>query len=141
MLCWSLVTRTCVQAIAGKDLSVEVNRVSWSPERDFIGKCCKTFFFFYFVVLLLVCNINLFFSGVAFSKHLIHLYVYQEPNVLQPRLEACWDQILIWFYYKVFVISDQCLCFITDWCSCWWRKWLGIFSSRQRAVLCNLWGW
>ncbi|TKY72557.1 Topless-related protein 2 [Spatholobus suberectus] len=49
------------QAAILKDSSISINRVSWSADGNFIG--------------------------VAFTKHLIHLYVYQAPNDLQQRLE------------------------------------------------------
>ncbi|XP_057415729.1 topless-related protein 2 [Lotus japonicus] len=49
------------QAAIVKDSSMSVNRVSWSPEGNLIG--------------------------VAFSKHLIHLYAYQGPNDLRQNLE------------------------------------------------------
>ncbi|OIV95906.1 hypothetical protein TanjilG_27010 [Lupinus angustifolius] len=50
------------QALTMKDLSISVNRVSWSPDGNFIG--------------------------IAFTKHLIHLYAYQALNDLQQHLEA-----------------------------------------------------
>ncbi|KAL2341729.1 hypothetical protein Fmac_009669 [Flemingia macrophylla] len=49
------------QAAFVKDSSISVSRVSWSADGNFIG--------------------------VAFTKHLIHLYAYQAPNDLQQRLE------------------------------------------------------
>lgn len=49
------------QAAFLKDSSISVSRVSWSADGNFIG--------------------------VAFTKHLIHLYAYQAPNDLQQRLE------------------------------------------------------
>ncbi|KAF1882284.1 hypothetical protein Lal_00038930 [Lupinus albus] len=52
---------TLFQALTVKDLSISVNRVAWSPDGNFIG--------------------------VAFTKHLIHLYAYQALNDLQQHLE------------------------------------------------------
>ncbi|KAK7329494.1 hypothetical protein VNO77_23664 [Canavalia gladiata] len=49
------------QAVIMKDSSISISRVSWSADGNFIG--------------------------VAFTKHLIHLYAYQAPNDLQQRLE------------------------------------------------------
>ncbi|XP_052190160.1 topless-related protein 2-like isoform X2 [Diospyros lotus] len=48
-------------ATVSKDLSVSVNRVAWSPEGSFIG--------------------------IAFSKHLIHLYAHQAPHTLRQHIE------------------------------------------------------
>ncbi|XP_052199318.1 topless-related protein 3 [Diospyros lotus] len=50
-----------LQASTGKDASVSVNRVTWSPDGNFIG--------------------------AAFSKHLIHLYTYIGPNDLRQHVE------------------------------------------------------
>ncbi|GKA96092.1 topless-related protein 3-like protein, partial [Tanacetum coccineum] len=52
------------QASYGKDAPMSVNRVRWSPDGLFIG--------------------------VAFNKHLIHVYSYLAPNDLRQRLEV-WD--------------------------------------------------
>ncbi|XP_058727949.1 protein TPR1-like [Vicia villosa] len=49
------------QAASLKELMISVNRVSWSPDASFIG--------------------------IAFAKHLVHLYSYQVPNGLQQQLE------------------------------------------------------
>ncbi|XP_061369331.1 topless-related protein 2-like isoform X1 [Gastrolobium bilobum] len=49
------------QAAIGKDSSISISRISWSPDGNFIG--------------------------VAFTKHLIHLYAYQVPSDLQQCLE------------------------------------------------------
>jgi WD40 repeat protein len=49
------------QAAIVKDSSISVNRVSWSPDGNLIG--------------------------VAFTKHLIHLYAYQGPNDLRQQWE------------------------------------------------------
>ncbi|KAE9610024.1 putative transcription factor WD40-like family [Lupinus albus] len=49
------------QASVVKDSPISVSRVSWSPDGNFIG--------------------------VAFSRHLIHLYAYQGPNDLRHHLE------------------------------------------------------
>ncbi|KAH9683623.1 Topless-related protein 2 [Citrus sinensis] len=52
-----------LQAAIVKDSSISVSRVAWSPDGNFIG--------------------------VAFTKHLIHLYTYQGSNDLCQSLEAC----------------------------------------------------
>ncbi|CAI8590152.1 unnamed protein product [Vicia faba] len=49
------------QAASFKEVMISVNRVSWSPDASFIG--------------------------IAFAKHLVHLYTYQVPNGLQQQLE------------------------------------------------------
>ncbi|MCH94819.1 topless-related protein 2-like, partial [Trifolium medium] len=46
-----------------KDASISVTRVSWSPDGNLLG--------------------------VAFTKHLIHLYGYHGSNDLRQTLEAC----------------------------------------------------
>ncbi|XP_009338217.2 topless-related protein 3 isoform X1 [Pyrus x bretschneideri] len=50
------------QATVGKDIPVSVSRVTWSQDGSFVG--------------------------VAFTKHLIHLYVYTGPNDLRQHLEV-----------------------------------------------------
>ncbi|TQD69488.1 hypothetical protein C1H46_044979 [Malus baccata] len=50
------------QATIGKDTPVSVSRVTWSQDGSFVG--------------------------VAFTKHLIHLYVYTGPNDLRQHLEV-----------------------------------------------------
>lgn len=50
------------QASFAKDAPMSVNRVKWSPDGNIIG--------------------------VAFSKHLIHLYAYGAPNDLRQQLEV-----------------------------------------------------
>ncbi|CAL0306858.1 unnamed protein product [Lupinus luteus] len=49
------------QAAIVKESSISISRISWSPDGHFIG--------------------------VAFSKHLVHLYAYQGPNDLRQNLE------------------------------------------------------
>ncbi|VAH75685.1 unnamed protein product [Triticum turgidum subsp. durum] len=49
------------QSVLAKDSSMPINRVTWSPDGDLIG--------------------------VAFAKHLIHLYAYQQPNEARQVLE------------------------------------------------------
>ncbi|KAM3348659.1 hypothetical protein ACQJBY_022117 [Aegilops geniculata] len=49
------------QSVLAKDSSMHINRVTWSPDGDLIG--------------------------VAFAKHLIHLYAYQQPNEARQVLE------------------------------------------------------
>ncbi|XAR57038.1 hypothetical protein NMG60_11025039 [Bertholletia excelsa] len=50
------------QATMVKDSSASVSRVTWSPDGNFIG--------------------------IAFTKHLIHLYAYQTPNNLRQHIEV-----------------------------------------------------
>jgi hypothetical protein len=51
------------QSAMAKDSSMSINQVTWSPDGDLIG--------------------------VAFTKHLIHLHAYQEPNEIRQVLEVC----------------------------------------------------
>ncbi|KAK7246353.1 hypothetical protein RIF29_41220 [Crotalaria pallida] len=73
------------QALTVKDLSISVNRVSWSPDGNFIG--------------------------VAFTKHLIHLYAYQALNDLQQHLEI--DAHVGGVNDLAFSHTHQQLCIIT----------------------------
>ncbi|XP_057429442.1 topless-related protein 2-like [Lotus japonicus] len=73
------------QAAIVKDSSISVNRVSWSPDGNFIG--------------------------VAFTKHLIHLYTYQAPNDLQQRLEI--DAHVGSVNDLVFSYPNKQLCIVT----------------------------
>ncbi|KAG4911286.1 hypothetical protein JHK87_057402 [Glycine soja] len=50
------------QAAAVKDAPISVSRVTWSPDGSFVG--------------------------IAFTKHLIHLYAYTGPNELTQRIEV-----------------------------------------------------
>lgn len=52
---------TQFQSAVAKDSSMSINRVTWSPDGDLIG--------------------------VAFTKHLIHLHAYQQPNETRQALE------------------------------------------------------
>ncbi|XP_061989928.1 topless-related protein 2 [Rosa rugosa] len=59
---WEMTTCSLTfQAAIVKDSSMSVNRVSWSPDGNLIG--------------------------VAFTKHLVHLYAYQGSNDLRQHLE------------------------------------------------------
>ncbi|KAF7805076.1 topless-related protein 3-like [Senna tora] len=59
---WEMSTCSLAfQAAVVKDAPISVSRVTWSPEANFVG--------------------------VAFTKHLIHLYSYTSPNELTQRLE------------------------------------------------------
>ncbi|KAK6288587.1 hypothetical protein POUND7_000128 [Theobroma cacao] len=59
---WEMSTCSMTfQALMVNDATISVSRVTWSPDGSFVG--------------------------VAFSKHLIHLYAYPGPNDLIPRLE------------------------------------------------------
>ncbi|XP_006644007.1 protein TPR1 isoform X1 [Oryza brachyantha] len=49
------------QSVVAKDSNISINRVAWSPDGDLIG--------------------------VAFTKHLIHLHAYQQPNETRQVLE------------------------------------------------------
>jgi len=78
-----------IQTTILKDPSVSISRVAWGGGGDFIGKYAlrklgSSLFHNWWLILKLF-----FFSGVAYTKHLIHLYVYQAPNHLRPLLEAC----------------------------------------------------
>ncbi|KAJ1443545.1 WD40/YVTN repeat-like-containing domain superfamily [Sesbania bispinosa] len=73
------------QATIVKDSSISVNRVSWSPDENFIG--------------------------VAFTKHLIHLYSYQAPNDLQQCLEI--DAHVGGVNDLAFLYPNKQLCIVT----------------------------
>ncbi|XP_061349149.1 topless-related protein 2 [Gastrolobium bilobum] len=73
------------QAVIAKDSSIAVNRVSWSPNGNFIG--------------------------VAFTKHLVHLYAYQRPNDLHQNLEI--DAHIGGVNDLAFSCPDKRLCIIT----------------------------
>ncbi|XP_019440603.1 PREDICTED: topless-related protein 3-like [Lupinus angustifolius] len=59
---WDKTNCLPFQAAAAKDAPISVSRVSWSPDGNFVG--------------------------VAFTKHLIHLYAYTAPNELAQRIEV-----------------------------------------------------
>ncbi|KAK7824782.1 topless-related protein 2 [Quercus suber] len=63
------VIEISLQAAFARDSSISVSRVSWSPDGNLIG--------------------------VAFTKHLVHLFAYQGPNDLRQHLEACFNSFLI----------------------------------------------
>ncbi|KAK7264670.1 hypothetical protein RJT34_32280 [Clitoria ternatea] len=73
------------QATIVKDPSISVSRVTWSPDGDFFG--------------------------VAFTKHLVHLYVYRGTNDLQQNLEI--DAHVGGVNDLAFSCRDKQLCIVT----------------------------
>ncbi|KAH7513409.1 hypothetical protein FEM48_Zijuj12G0196900 [Ziziphus jujuba var. spinosa] len=65
--CIGMLTGSLLQALIVKDSSISVSRVSWSPDGNLIG--------------------------VAFSKHLIHLYANQGLHDLRQHLEASFNAL------------------------------------------------
>ena len=68
------------------DIAISVSRVTWSPDGNFVGVCLLdrllTFSLHMFVLIAFLA------AGVAFSKHLVHLYAYPVSNDLIQRLEV-----------------------------------------------------
>ncbi|KAI9122848.1 hypothetical protein K1719_005737 [Acacia pycnantha] len=73
------------QAAFVKDSAISVSRVSWSPDGNFLG--------------------------VAFTKHLVHLYAYQGPNDLRQHLEI--DAHTGGVYDLAFSYPNKQLCMVT----------------------------
>ncbi|CAN8265297.1 unnamed protein product [Cochlearia groenlandica] len=69
------------QALA-KETQISVTRVAWSPDGNFIGKFPITLWvFIWSLVSVSYC------SGVAYTKHLIHLYAFSGPNDIRQHTE------------------------------------------------------
>ncbi|XP_004495685.1 topless-related protein 3-like isoform X2 [Cicer arietinum] len=73
------------QAAAVKDAPISVSRVTWSPDGNFVG--------------------------VAFTKHLIHLYAYTGSNELVPRIEV--DAHVGGVNDLAFALPNKQLCIVT----------------------------
>ncbi|CAH8330816.1 unnamed protein product [Eruca vesicaria subsp. sativa] len=63
---------------------MSVTRVAWSPDGNFIGK----FRFMHCEILIGLWSQSLFNAGVAYKKHLIHLYAFSGPNDLRQHAEV-----------------------------------------------------
>ncbi|KAF7837781.1 topless-related protein 2 [Senna tora] len=90
------------QAAIVKDSSISVSRVSWSPDGNFIG--------------------------VAFTKHLIHLYAYQGSNDLRQHLEI--DAHIGVVYDLAFSYPNKQLCIVT----CGDDKLIKVWDSSGRKL-------
>ncbi|XP_058077196.1 protein TPR1 isoform X2 [Magnolia sinica] len=82
------------QAAIGKDPSISISRVTWSPDGSLMGMCplysgLGRVLLIFMYILLMKTNEHSYFlvSGIAFTKHLIHLYAYQGTNDLRQHLE------------------------------------------------------
>ena len=66
---------------------MSVTRVAWSPDGNFIGK----FRFMHCGILIGLWSLSLSLflcAGVAYTKHLIHLYAFSGPNELRQHAEV-----------------------------------------------------
>jgi len=80
-------------AAAAKDAPISVSRVTWSPDGSFVGTkhyVSKTIFEAVSKYLT-----GCFSVGIAFTKHLIHLYAYTGSNELTQRIE-----VIFFFFTK-----------------------------------------
>ncbi|CAN4108852.1 unnamed protein product [Withania somnifera] len=73
------------QALASKDAPFSVSRVAWSPDGTFVGGCPSLFLLLYMFLRMFITVLCI--AGVAFSKHLVHLYATIGTNDLRQHLE------------------------------------------------------
>ena len=105
--CSSMLTESLLQASLAKDSSISISCVSWSPDGNLIGMCHNTQLVSFRWIRALLHSISVV-AGVAFTKHLIHLYANQGLNDLRQHLEACFNSISFAFSTRY--------CFFLYWC-------------------------
>ncbi|XP_019441183.1 PREDICTED: topless-related protein 3-like isoform X2 [Lupinus angustifolius] len=90
------------QAVVVKDAPISVSRVTWSPDGNFVG--------------------------VAFTKHLIHLYAYTGSNDLAQRIEV--DAHIGGVNDLAFAHPNKQLCIVT----CGDDKWIKVWDLNGRRL-------
>lgn len=82
------------------DYTASINRVVWSPDGTLFGKCwCVVYVLLYshFVKVTLLSKFfknlkmltQVYTTGVAYSKHIVHIYSYHGGDDLRNHLEVC----------------------------------------------------
>lgn len=99
------VIEISLQAAFARDSSISVSRVSWSPDGNLIGTSSDK----YCINWVHICaSLKCFYvvAGVAFTKHLVHLFAYQGPNDLRQHLEACFNSFFYIYLTTLFAMAD-----------------------------------
>lgn len=121
------------QASASKDAPFSVSRVAWSPDGTFVGVCLSLILLLYTFLWMFMTVLCV--AGVAFSKHLVHLYATVGTNDLRQHLEVNFSVLSFFFFWQVepYVVANLKAIILTQSylhpCDLRWMPMLGVLMT------------